>query len=51
MAFLRILLGVYSGFVRPKSGTIIRGSSFNTKNAELDTKTWSSHKAQLHLIS
>ena len=50
MAFLRILLGVDPGFVRPKSGTI-RGSSFNTKNAELDSKTWSSHKAQLHLVS
>lgn len=45
MAFLRILLGVDSGFVRPKSCTI-RPSSFNTENAELDTKTWSSHKAQ-----
>ena len=39
------MLGVDSGFVRPKSCTI-RGSSFNTKNAGLDTKTWSSHKAQ-----
>ena len=43
MAFLRILLGVGSALWDLK----LTQFSFNTKNTEMDTKTWRSHEAQV----